>query len=178
MRVWRWAGVGAALLLFGACGPCGGTSNVASSGGCTHPGICLTLTGPLAGTTHGLVLPPDCIPGGGLDVALTTSIAGRETTVEILVTDNSAKSSPGFHPGSFAIKPRGSASPTAPFATIWIKPDHDVSGYPGGWSTEGAGSAGTVVVKADESGSVQSAVVAAASGGGAPLHVSGTFNCR
>ena len=175
----RWVGVGMALVLFGACGPCGGSSSTSSGGnGCGHPGICLTVTGPLAGTTSGLVLAPDCIPGGGLDAVFTTNIAGKETSFEILVTDNSAKSSPGFHPGTFDIKSsRGTSSGTA-FASIWVKPDKDVAGFPGGWSTETAGSSGSVTINQDQSGNVQSAVVAAARGSGAPLHVSGSFNCR
>lgn len=138
----------------------------------------MTLTGPLAGTTSSLAVPADCIPGGGLDAAFTTNVGGRETTIEILVTDNSAKSSPGFHAGTFAIKTRSEQSPGAAFATVWVKPDRDVAGVPGGWSSEVAGSSGTVAIKADESGSVQNVVVAPAHGGSDVLHVNGTFNCR
>lgn len=177
MTAVRWAAVGLALLVFGACGPCGGSSSTSSGGnGCGHPGICLTVTGPLAGTTSGLVLAPDCIPGQGLDAVFTTNIAGKETSFEILVTDNSAKSSPGFHPGTFDIKARGD-NRTAAFGSIWVKPDKDVAGFPGGWSTETAGSSGNVTINQDQSGKVQDAVVAPAKGSGAALHVSGTFNC-
>ena len=166
------------MLVFGACGPCGGSSSTSSGGnGCAHPGICLTITGPLAGTTSGLVLAPDCIPGAGLDAAFTTTVAGKETTVEILVTDNSAKSSPGFHAGTYDVKSsRGTSRDTA-FGSIWVKPDKDVTGFPGGWSTESTGSSGSVTISQDQSGKVQNAVVAPAQGSGPALHVSGTFNC-
>jgi hypothetical protein len=172
--------IGAAMLLFGACGPCGGTSSVSSptGGGCAHPGVCLTLTGPLAGATAGLVQAPDCIPGGGLDAVFTTHVAGRETSIEILITDDSAKASPGFHPGTFQVKTRGGTMQGTGYATVWVKPDNDVAGYPGGWSTNGAGSSGTVVIDGHEGGSVRDLVATPASGSGTALHVSGTFNCR
>ena len=175
----RWAGVLAAVVLFGACGPCGGCSGpTASSGnGCAHPGVCLALSGPLAGTTQGLVLPPDCIPGGGLDVVFTTNVAGHETSIEILITDASAKSSPGFHPGSFLIKPRGGTVQGTGYASVWVKPDHDVTGYAGGWSTDGAGSSGSVVIDAHQGGTVKDVVAEPARGEGGALHISGSFNC-
>ncbi|HMC67728.1 MAG TPA: hypothetical protein VKJ07_01130 [Mycobacteriales bacterium] len=111
----RWAGLMSAVLLFGACGPCGGTAQPAAStgNGCGHPGVCLTLSGPLAGSTSGLVETPDCIPGGGLDAVFTTNIAGNETSIEILITDASAKTSPGFHAGTFDVK-RAAAPCRAP----------------------------------------------------------------
>ena len=166
-----------ALVLFGACGPCSGTST-SGGDGCAHPGVCLTLTGPLAGSTGGLVSSPDCIPGGGLDAVFTSNIAGNETNIEILVEDSSAGSSPGFHAGSFLIKPRGGSVQGTGFATLWIKPDKDVAGFPGGWSTLGAGSSGSVTLAADESGAVHDVVAAPLAGSGAALHVKGTFHCR
>jgi len=175
----RSAVVTAALFLLAACSPVCGSTSVSNTGnGCGHPGLCLTLTGPLAGATSGLVQAPDCIPGGGLDVAFTTHVAGHETTIEILVTDDSAKSTPGFHPGSFAIKAARSAPKGTAFASIYVKPDSVVAGYTGGWSTDGAGSSGTVSINGEQSGKVQEAVVAPARGSGEALHVSGTFNCR
>ena len=176
----RWAAVGLALLVFGACGPCGGSTSVSSSSSstgnqCGHPGLCLTFTGPLAGETSGLIQNPDCIPGGGLDVIFTTHIKALETSIEILVTDSSAKT---FNAGSFAIKPRRTATAGAAYASIFVKPDTDVPGFPGGWSTDATGSSGIVVVNADQSGKVQSGVIAPANVPGAALHVSGTFNCR
>ena len=184
MRLLRWAAVGAALLLFGACGPCGGTSSPtgssSSGNGCAHPGVCLTLTGPLSGSTSGLVGTPDCIPGGGLDAVFTTNVEGHETSIEILITDSSAtaKSSPGFHAGTFQVKTRGGTVQGTGYASVWVKPDKDIAGNAGGWSTDGAGSSGTVDVKADESGAVHNVAVAPVAGSGAVLHVNGTFNCR
>ena len=175
----RWAGVLAAVVLFGACGPCGGGSGPAASSGngCAHPGLCLTLTGPLAGTTHGLVQSPDCIPGGGLDAVFTTDVAGHETSIEILITDSSAKASPGFHPGTFQVKTRGGTVQGTGFASVWVKPDNPPAGYPQGWSTEGAGSSGTVTIDAHRGGSVKDVVATPATGSGSVLHVAGTFNC-
>ena len=164
----------AVLLLLAACSPVCGSST--ASGGCGHPGLCLTLTGPLAGTTSGLVNSPDCIPGGGIDLEFITHVGGHETSIEILVTDNSIKT--GFHPGSFSISPSKGARKDVAFASVFIKPDSDVAGYTGGWSTDQTGSSGTVVVNGDQSGKVQDGVVAPAKGSGTPLHVSGTFNCR
>ena len=178
-HVVRWLAIGTALILFGACGPCGGSTVTVNSGGsCVHPGICLTLTGPLAGATSGLVLAPDCITGAGLDAEFTTNIAGHETSIEIMITDKSAKATPGFHAGSFDIKTRDAALQSNAYASIWVNPDHAISGFTGGWSTDGAGSSGTVVVRGDESGTVENAVLAPAHGSGASLHISGTFNCR
>ncbi len=108
----------------------------------------------------------------------TTNIAGHETSIEIMVTDKSAKSSPGFHSGSFAIETRDAALQSSAYASIWVKPDQDISGFTGGWSTDGAGSSGTVVVTGDESGTVQNGVLAPAHGSGAALHIRGRFNCR
>lgn len=175
----RWAASGLALLLFGACGPCGGSTSVSSTGnGCAHPGLCLTLTGSLAGATSGLVQSPDCIADGGLDVVFTTHVGSHETSIEILVTDVSAKSTPGFHPGLFAIRSSHGASAVTPFASVYIKPDTDVPGFPGGWSTDAVGSSGSVVINADQSGRVQDAVVPPARGTGASLHLSGAFDCH
>ena len=171
----RIAILGAALVLLAACSPvCGGPAT-AGSAGCGHPGLCLTLSGPLAGTTS-LVQAPDCIPGGGIDLEFITHVGGHETSIEILVTDNSTKT--GFHPGSFSISPSKGARKDVAFASVFIKPDSDVAGYTGGWSTDQTGSSGTVVVNGDQSGKVQDAVVAPAKGSGTPLHVSGTFNCK
>ena len=169
-----------AMFVLAGCSPVCGSSSVSSSGnnGCGHPGFCLTLTGPLAGTTSGLVQATDCIPGGGLDVEFTTHLGGHETSIEILVTDNSARSTPGFHAGSFTIMSSRGASKNTAFASIYIKPDTDVAGFAGGWSTDVAGSSGTVSIDGNESGQVHDAVVAPAKGSGTPLHVSGTFNCR
>jgi len=178
MKLARWAGVGAALLLFGACGACGGAFPAASTSGCAHPGICLTLTGPFAGTTDGLTGPVDCIPGGGLDAVFITDVGGRETSIEILITDNSAKSSPGFKAGTFRVATRSEQTPSSAFASVFVTPDTAVAGVPRGWSSDAAGSSGTVVIKGDESGTVQNVVVAPAQGGTGVLHVSGTFNCR
>lgn len=179
MRLARTALLAVLLVLFGACGPCGGATGSSSGGdGCAHPGLCLTITGPLAGSTSGLVSAPDCIPGGGLDAVFTTNLGGRETTIEILVTDDSAKSSPGFHPGAFKVRPRGATVQGTGYASIWVKPDSDVSGYRGGWSTDGPGSSGTVVIDSKEGGLVNSAVVAPTAGSGSSLHVSGTFHCQ
>ncbi len=181
MRLTRWAGVGAALVLFGACGPCGGTATPtgsSSGNGCAHPGVCLTLSGPLSGSTSGLVVPADCIPGGGLDAVFTTNVAGHETSIEILITDRSAKSSPGFHAGTFQVKTRAGTVQGTGYASLWVKPDKDVAGNSGGWSTDGAGSTGKVEVKADESGAVHDVAAAPVARSGAVLHVSGTFNCR
>ena len=166
----------AALLLFGACGPCGG-STPTSGDGCAHPGLCLTLTGPLAGTTNGLVLAPDCIPGGGLDAAFTTNVGGHETNIEILITDDNAKSSPGFHAGTFGIKSRSQVVRGAPYASIFVKPDKDVAGFVGGWSTYSSGSAGTVAIDAAESGTVKDVIAPPATGEGAALHIDGKFHC-
>ena len=177
----RWAGVLSAVLLFGACGPCGGASQPAGStsgNGCAHPGVCMTLSGPLAGASSGLVGAPDCIPGQGLDAVFTTNIAGNETTIEILITDSSATSSPGFHPGTFTVKTRGGSVQGTGYASVWVKPDKQVAGNAGGWSTDGQGSSGTVEVKADESGTVHNVAVAPVASSGAVLHVNGSFNCR
>jgi hypothetical protein len=176
----RWAGTAAAVLLFGACGPCGGTSSSLSSSnsGCGHPGVCLTLNGPLSGSTSGVVEQPDCIPGDGLDAVFTTHVGGHETSIEILVTDNSATSSPGFRAGRFQVKTRGGAVQGTGYASLWVKPDSDVAGNAGGWSTDGAGSSGSVDLRADESGTVHDVAVAPVARSGAVLHVSGTFNCR
>lgn len=144
-----------------------------SGNGCGHPGLCLTLTGPLAGTTSGLVQPPDCIPGGGIDVNFITHVGGHEASIEILVTDASTKD---FHPGSFAIKFTRISGEA--FASIYIRPDNDVAGFPGGWTTDSQGSSGTVVVNGDESGSIKNAVVAPAKGSGTAVVVNGSFNCR
>ena len=168
-----------AMFVLAACSPVCGTSSTSSPGnGCGHPGFCLTLTGPLAGATSGLVQAPDCIPGAGLDVDFTTHIGSHETTIEILVTDNSAKSTPGFRAGTFLIKSSRGAPKSLAFASIYIKPDTDVAGYAGGWSTDASGSSGTVSIDGNESGQVHDAVVAPTKGSGTPLHVSGTFNCR
>ena len=179
MKASRWAGVIAGVLLFAACGPnCGGATSSSSSGnGCAHPGVCLTLTGPLSGTTKGLIGHPDCIPGGGLDAVFTSPVSGNETSIEILITDDSAKSSPGFHPGTFQVKSRGGTVQGTAYASIWIKPDREVTGFHGGWSTDGAGSSGTVEVRADESGTVKDAVVAPVIGEGGSIRLSGSFNC-
>lgn len=174
----RWAIAGLALLMFGACAPGGGSTSGSSSGnGCGRPGICLTLTGPLAGATSGLVQVPDCIPGGGLDVVFITHVGAHETTIEILVTDHSAKATPGFQPGSFAIRPSGDTQNPTAFASIYIKPDIDIAGFRGGWTTNAATSSGTVTVNSDLSGEVKDAVLAPASGTGAALHVAGAFKC-
>lgn len=149
-----------------------------SSGGCGHPGLCLTLTGPLAGNTSGLVLAPDCIPGGGLDSEFTTNVGGHETSIEILVTDNLARSSPGFKAGTFAVKATREVPAGTAYASIFVKPDKDLLGYPSGWSTDRGVGSGSVTISADESGKVKDAIVAPAGGTGAPLHVSGTFNCK
>jgi len=180
--MFRWAAVGSALLVFGACGPCGGSTSLSSSpssaNGCGHPGLCLTLSGPLSGATSGLVLAPDCIPGGGLDAEFTTNVGGHETSIDILVTDTFARSSPGFKPGTFAIKPSREVPTGTAFASIYVKPDKDLLGYPSGWSTDRAGSSGTVTIGGDENGKVLGAVVAPAGGVGASLHIDGSFNCR
>lgn len=178
MMAARWAGIASAVLLFGACGPCGGTTNSPASGAsCARPGICLTLSGPLAGPTSGLVLAPDCISGGGLDAVFTTKVAGQETSIEILITDNSAKSSPGFHPGTFQVKTRSGTVQGTGYASVFVKPDHDVAGYAGGWSTVGAGSSGSVSIDGQEGGTVKDVVAAPAAGAGTALHVSGKFRC-
>ncbi len=179
MKITRWAGGLAAILLFGACGPCGGTpvASTSTGNGCAHPGVCLTLTGPLAGTTSGLVQPADCIPGEGLDVGFTTRIAGHETSIEILITNTGMKTSPGFIPGTYPVKTRGATVQGVGYASVWVKPDSDVAGNAGGWSTDGAGSSGTVDVKADQAGTVHNVAVAPVARSGAVLHVNGTFNC-
>ena len=166
-----------ALVVFSACGQCGGSTSPAGDG-CAHPGLCLTLTGPLAGSTSGLVLAPDCIPGGGLDAAFTTNVGGRETNIEILITDDNAKSSPGFHAGTFAVKSRGQVVKGTAYASIFVKPDKAVTGFAGGWSTDSSGSAGTVAIDADENGTVKDVVAPPAVGEGAALHISGKFHCR
>jgi len=166
----------AALLLLASCGQCGG-STASAGDGCAHPGVCLTLTGPLAGSTNGMVLAPDCIPGGGLDAVFTTNVGGHETTIEILVTDDAAKASPGFHAGNYAVKSRAQVVKGSPYASVWVKPDKDVAGYAGGWSTDGSGSAGSVAIDAAESGSVKDVVAPPARGEGAALHINGKFHC-
>jgi len=123
------------------------------------------------------VLAPDCIPGGGLDTEFTTNVGGQETSIEILVTDNSAKSSPGFKAGTFAIKASREVPPGTAYASIFVKPDKDVLNYPGGWSTDRGVSSGTVTITGNESGTVTDASVPAAKGSGTALKVSGTFNC-
>lgn len=123
------------------------------------------------------MLSPECIPGGGIDDVFTTNIAGHETSIEILITDSSAKASPGFHAGSFLIKPRGGTVQGTGYASIWVKPDQDVNGYAGGWSTDGPGSSGSVVIDAHGGGSVKAVVAEPARGEGSPLHISGSFNC-
>ena len=177
----RWAGVLAAVIVFGACGPCGGCNGPAASSsgnGCAHPGVCLTLTGPLAGTTSGLVLAPDCIPGGGLDAVFTTDVAGHETSIEILITDPSATASPGFHPGTFQVEAHGPTVQGAGFASVWVKPDNPPTGYRDGWWTSAAGSSGTVTIYARESGSVKDVVAVPMRGTGSePVHINGNFNC-
>ncbi|HET7467580.1 MAG TPA: hypothetical protein VFL29_13040 [Candidatus Dormibacteraeota bacterium] len=166
------------LFALGACGQCGAVTSPASGDSCAHPGLCLTVTGPLAGSTSGLVLAPDCIPGGGLDAAFTTTLGGRETSIEILVTDDAVKSSPGFHAGTFAIKSRGQIVKGTAYASVWVKPDKDVTGFAGGWSTDSSGSAGTVTIDAGENGTVSGVIAPPAAGEGASLHINGKFHCR
>lgn len=136
------------------------------------------MTGPLAGATSGLVQIPDCIPGGGLDMLFITHVGARETSIEVLVTEKSA-ASPGYQAGSFAIESSGHvASNVTAFASIFIKPDSDLAGYRGGWSTDAATSSGTVTLNGDLSGKIKDAVVAPANGAGTSLRVDGSFNCR
>jgi hypothetical protein len=120
---------------------------------------------------------PDCIPGGGVDDLFATNVGGRETSIEILITGSSAKASPALHSGSFAIKPRGVVVQGTGCAGIWVKPDYDLTGYAGGWSTDGSASSGSVVIDAHEGSSVKDAVAEPAHGAGSPLHISGTFTC-
>ncbi len=166
-----------ALLLMTACSPLRGSSSAANSGnGCAHPGICLTLTGPLAGTTSGLVQVPDCIPGGGVDAVFITHVGSHETSIEILATDSSTRT--GFHPGSFTVRQSRGAPVSGAFASIFIKPDSDIAGFRGGWTSDAPGSSGTVTIDGNLSGKVQDTVIAPASGSGASLHVAGGFNCQ
>ena len=159
----------------GACGTCGSSSasNTSNTSHCVEPRLCLTLTGPLSGTTDRLVTDPDCIVGQGIDAQFTTMIAGRETSIEIDVTDP-ALGRTDYRAGTYRVGPH---TGTQAGASFWVQPDKDVPGFPGGWYTEASGGAGTITLNATPGGSVNDVVAVPKSGSGS-LTVRGTFHCQ
>ena len=135
------------VLSAATCGTCG-SSSVSSTNHCVETRLCLTISGPLAGTTGRLLADPDCIVGAGLDVQFTTTIAGRESTLEIDVTDPSLARTV-YKAGTYTVGPHTGAQPSA---SLWI--------------TLGAKPGGTV-----------NNVVAVPKQGSGSLTIHGTFSC-
>ena len=159
------------VLSAATCGTCG-SSSVSSTNHCVETRLCLTISGPLAGTTGRLLADPDCIVGAGLDVQFTTTIAGRESTLEIDVTDPSLARTV-YKAGTYTVGPNTGAQPSA---SLWITPDQDVTGYPGGWYTDASGTSGSITLGAKPGGTVNNVVAVPKQGSGS-LTIHGTFSC-
>ena len=153
------------------CGTCG-SSSVSNTSRCVEAKLCLTISGPLAGTTGKLLTDPDCIVGAGLDVQFTTTIAGRESTLEIDVTDPSLART-DYRAGTYTVGPHTGAQPSA---SLSLTPDQNVTGYPGGWYTDASGASGSITLAAKPGGTVNNVVAVPKQGSGS-LTIHGTFSC-
>jgi hypothetical protein len=129
--------------------------------------------GPPFGHDRKAALRPGLLRRQRLDVQFTTTIAGRESTLEIDVTDP-AVGRTDYKSGTYTV---GRHTGFQTGASVWVTPDQDVDGYPGGWYTDAAGSSGSVTLAATPGGTVNN-VVAVPKHGSGSLTVRGTFRCH